>query len=214
MKTKTEKRYLANIKLTAFCIAFIILTVLVTALPTKSEAEIYDDVIRLHVTAASDGEFDTALKILVKDAILEEISGIYAENDISGDTALAKCENARSVLEESLPRIESAARSKAGEFNVSDVTVSLSKDRFPEKTYGNVTLPAGYYESLIVTIGEGRGHNWWCVVYPIVCLSPSSPAVVLKETGFTNDQIDVLSGSGGYVIKFKLLEFINRIFGK
>ncbi|MBO4217698.1 MAG: stage II sporulation protein R [Clostridia bacterium] len=204
----------AYIKSTVFCAALLLLSLLAAVFPTKSETEIYDDVIRLHVIAASDSQFDTAVKILVKDAVLSEIEDIYREREVEGDTALDRCRSAKTVLSESLGRIVAAAEQRADELNAGDVSVSLSTDRFPEKTYGDVTLPAGYYESLTVRIGEAEGHNWWCVVYPVICLSPSSPAVVMRQTGFTNDQIDVLQGGGGYVIKIKLLELFSSIFGK
>ena len=204
----------AGFKITVFCLTFILLTALFAVFPTAEESEIYDDVIRLHVIAASDGDFDTAVKILVRDAVLEEISDIYKEQPVSGDTAFERCENADALLRGSIGRIEEAAKGRALDFNITDVTVSLTKDRFPEKTYGDITLPAGSYRSVTVRIGEAEGHNWWCVVYPGICLSPSSPAVTLKKTGFSNDQIGILQGGGGYVIKFKLLELINGLFGR
>lgn len=211
MKRNDSKAYLL---ITVFCTAFILFSALFVVLPNEEEAQIYDDVIRLHVIAASDGEFDTAVKILVKDAVLEEISKIYEERPVSGDTAVERCENADSLLCENVGRIEAAASECARGFSISDVSVSLTSDRFPEKTYGDITLPAGYYRSVTVKIGEAQGHNWWCVVYPGICLSPSSPAVVLKNTGFTNDQIGILQGGKGYVVKFKLLEIINGLFGR
>ena len=203
-----------SFKITVFCLTFIFLTALAAVFPTAEESEIYDDVIRLHVVAASDGDFDTAVKILVRDAVLDEISSIYAENPVSGESASERCENADALLLRSIDRIEAAAKDEARAFNISDVAVSLTCDRFPEKTYGDITLPSGYYRSVTVKIGEALGHNWWCVVYPGICLSPASPAVTLRKTGFTNDQIGILQGGNGYVIKFKLLELINGLFGR
>ncbi len=209
MKKERSDTYL---KITVFCAVFILLFA-AALMPTGEEAEIYDDVIRLHVRAASDGVFDTAVKMIVKDAVLEEISAVFAENAVGGDTAPERRESAEKLISENIGRIENAALKAAGRLNAGNVSAELTTARFPEKTYGDITLPAGRYRTVNVTVGDGGGHNWWCVVYPVICLSPSSPAVTLRETGFTNDQISVLQGGSGYVIKFKLLELINGIFG-
>ena len=161
---------------------------------SRTHTEIADQMIRLHVLAASDSETEQAVKLEVRDAVLEDLR-----------PKLAACtgkEDAAAVLEAALPAVEAAALSAAGD---RDVTVSLSEDYYPTRDYDGFSLPAGRYTSLRVVLGEGAGHNWWCVVYPPLCVTAAEASQEAIET-LNADTAQIITESDGYVVKFKLLE--------
>ena len=121
---------------------------------------ISSSLVRLHVVAVSDAPEEQALKLRVRDAVLAYLSG---ELDAAADAA-----QARALLGEHLPEIAQAAASAA---EGRSVQVSLRRESYPTRDYGGLLLPAGRYTSLRVVLGEGQGHNWWCVVFPPLCLS-------------------------------------------
>ena len=113
--------------------------------------------VRLHVLAASDAPEEQAVKLRVRDAVLETLSPMLA--------GVGSADEADAVLREALPTIREAAERAAGG---RPVAVSLGEERYPTRDYGGFRLPAGRYRSLRVVLGEGRGRNWWCVVFPPV----------------------------------------------
>lgn len=121
-------------------------------------------VVRFHIRANSDSQEDQKLKMEVKDAVAEMLSSLLANARTKEET--------EQILESSLDDIELCARN-AVEENGSrdDVEVFWGESVYPEKHWGDVSLPAGRYESLIVRIGEGKGHNWWCMLYPLLGFS-------------------------------------------
>lgn len=168
-----------------------------------SQAALADRVVRLHVVANSDSDEDQALKLAVRDRILAETEGLFTQG--------LTVEEARSALAEMLPDLAAAGAEVAGEWGCSyAVTASLEDGVwFPTKTYTDFALPAGNYTALRLVIGEGGGHNWWCVVFPPLCLGSVTETV--EETasagGLSRDQVSLITGEdGGYVIKFKAVE--------
>ena len=132
--------------------------------PTHSENKQF---IRLHVRANSDSESDQALKLKVRDGILD-----YTTRLLSGVTDK---EEAMTLVRDNLSGIESAADSVVTENGFSyPVIASLKEEYFEYREYDGFYLPADVYDSLIVNVGSGEGHNWWCVIFPAVCLSGSS----------------------------------------
>ena len=115
--------------------------------------------VRLHVLAASDAPEEQAVKLRVRDAVLETLSPVLA--------GVGSAEEAETVLLDTLPAVRAAAERASGGRSVA---VSLGPERYPTRDYGGFRLPAGRYRSLRVVLGEGKGHNWWCVVFPPVCL--------------------------------------------
>lgn len=157
-----------------------------------------DRVLRLHILAASDSEADQALKLKVRDAILAQtggsLDGIYNTN------------LAEETLESMLPTIEAIAAEVLCENGVDDsVHVELCDMYFETRTYETVTLPAGEYRALRVTIGEGKGHNWWCVVFPPMCLSSACEQDVSDV--LTDKQTDIVTNTSRYEVRLKLLEW-------
>jgi len=172
-------------------------------LPTRAETEIYSGVVRLHVIANSDSERDQKTKLIVRDAVLGKIDGM---TDGATDAACA----AR-MIEDNIDGIRalvSGTLVSIGEDAAAAVT--LSEEYYPERSYGDISLPAGKYKSLRIMIGNAEGRNWWCVLYPAVCTSSARASSVFKQTGFSTEQINVLTEDEKpvYKIKFKILELI------
>lgn len=169
----------------------------------RSQAALSDQVIRLHVLANSDSEADQALKLKVRDRVLGAASDYFVPR--------ATLEETREVLTEHLADIAAAGADQVAEEGYQyPVTVSLEDNYwFPTKQYTDFALPAGEYTALRVVIGEGAGQNWWCVVFPPLCLgsvSETATQTALSD-GFTQDQVSLITGEDeGYVVKFKAIE--------
>src|SRR5690554_1101056 len=124
--------------------------------------KVNDHLIRLHVLANSDSEGDQALKYMVKDAIVKEMANKFSYSE--------SIDESREILLATLPRVENIASNTLKDLG-SDYNVNAQYGRFffPTKYYGNFSLPAGEYEAVRVVIGEGKGANWWCVLFPPLC---------------------------------------------
>lgn len=130
----------------------------------RREEFLEQNVVRFHIRANSDSRRDQELKMKVKDALSGELSGLLAEAGTK--------EEAKKLLAASIPEIEECAEEALRENgSVDPVSVRLGKAPYPEKQWGGLSLPAGTYEALTVYIGEGKGHNWWCVLYPFLGFS-------------------------------------------
>ena len=160
--------------------------------------EIRENVLRLHVLANSDSAEDQSLKLLVRDRLLELSREIYPDAG-SKEEAVAVTESNLTVLQSEAEKI---VRAKGYEY---PVKVSLEKCYFSTRTYGDITLPAGTYQALRVVIGEGAGHNWWCVMFPPLCVSPASDSEALLSDVLSSEELDFVEGSG-YEIRFKCVE--------
>lgn len=155
------------------------------------------DVVRLHVVANSNGAEDQAVKLLVRDAVLEEAARWYQ--------GAGSMEEASSQLCTHLQSIAGAARQVLGEQGVGySATAQMTEMYFPTRDYGDFRLPAGRYRTLRVTLGEGAGKNWWCVVFPSLCL----PAATQEEALLTlpEGERQVVEGGRGVQVKLKAVE--------
>ena len=165
--------------------------------------------IRFHVIANSDSEEDQALKLAVRDRVLEQAEGLYPQN--------ATLSQAQAALEGYLGALAAAGRAVVEEKGYDyPVTAQLEESWFPTKEYEGFALPAGKYTALRVTIGEGRGQNWWCVAFPPLCLGAASETVEqAAQAGlFTPEQAALVTGGGeGYVLKFKAMELLGELRG-
>ncbi|MDD6604627.1 MAG: stage II sporulation protein R [Oscillospiraceae bacterium] len=171
-------------------------------LALRTQDELADKVVRLHVLANSDSEEDQALKLKVRDVVLERATAILEQ---SADRREAESRLRGELLE--LERI--AAEEIAAEGYNYPVTVELENTDFPTKEYDGFTLPAGEYLALRVIIGEGQGQNWWCVVFPPLCTAASAdvPASALAA-GFSEEEVNLITEENqGYVLKFKAVEW-------
>lgn len=155
------------------------------------------DVVRLHVVANSNGAEDQAVKLLVRDAVLEEAARWYQ--------GAGSMEEASSRLCTHLQSIAGAARQVLGEQGVGySATAQMTEMYFPTRDYGDFRLPAGRYRTLRVTLGEGAGKNWWCVVFPSLCL----PAATQEEALLTlpEGERQVVEGGQDVQVKLKAVE--------
>ena len=171
-------------------------------LALRTQDELADKVVRLHVLANSDSEEDQALKLKVRDVVLERATAILEQ---SADRREAESRLRGELLE--LERI--AAEEIAAEGYNYPVTVELENTDFTTKKYDGFTLPAGEYLALRVIIGEGQGQNWWCVVFPPLCTAASAdvPASALAA-GFSEEEVNLITEENqGYVLKFKAVEW-------
>lgn len=194
MMSKTLKRWESALLLALGL--FLVLGVWLNAAHTA----LAGDVLRLHVLANSDTEEDQTLKLAVRDRVLAEAAGYLA-----GASDRAQAEAILGVCLEPLAQAGSAAVAEAG-YDY-PVTVSLERTWFPTKEYDGFALPAGEYQALRVVIGAGEGRNWWCVVFPPLCLSAvSEPAEAALSALPEEEQALITGESEGYVLKFKLME--------
>jgi len=173
----------------------------------QERQDLADSVIRLHVIANSDSREDQALKLAVRDRVLERAEELYPEG--------ATLAQARAALEAGLPALARAGESVVqAEGYDYPVAARLEECWFPTKEYGDFALPAGNYTALRVVIGEGAGQNWWCVAFPPLCLGAASETVDEAAAAgcFTPDQAALITeDNGGYVLKFKSLELLGQL---
>lgn len=174
------------------------------------QAALADKVVRLHVLANSDTQEDQALKLVVRDAVLAATDGVVPPG--------AELEEAEQALTQALPAIADAGARVVGEQGYSyPVTASLEHDVwFPTKEYTDFAFPAGEYTALRVTIGEGGGRNWWCVVFPPLCLGSvtETTAETALEGGLEDREVSLITGEDeGYVVKFKAMELLEEFQG-
>lgn len=160
-----------------------------------------EKLVRFHVIAVSDDEYEQQLKLRVRDAVLEYISPKLEEAESSTQ--------AREILAAELDNIREAAQTVS---EGRGVTVTLTRENYPTKSYEGFTLPAGEYESLRVILGEGQGHNWWCIVFPPVCLSAAQADTVEQQLG--EEDFRLISKEEGYELRFKALELWGELVEK
>ena len=178
-------------------------------LPVHGEAEIYDTVLRLHVLANSDSEEDQALKLAVRDAILAEGQGLF--------DGVKSREEAETILQKELPHMRAIAEKTVAEAGyVYSVDLLLGEEEYPTRTYGSICFPSGQYLSLRVIIGEGEGQNWWCVLYPPLCMSAATAEreeEAFISVGLVGDQYRVITETDQptYRVRFKILEVFEKI---
>ncbi|MBQ6065336.1 MAG: stage II sporulation protein R [Clostridia bacterium] len=164
--------------------------------------EVRGDVLRLHVIAASDSEADQAVKLLVRDAVLAEGADLF-DGSVTADEAQQR-------LAPFLDRLEKAADRVLRENGLPyAATAQLVNEYFDVRSYEGVTLPAGRYRALKIVLGEGKGKNWWCVMFPPLCL----PAATAEEDAyavFGGDGAKVVQGEPEYEIRFKIVELVEK----
>ena len=158
-----------------------------------TQARLAGRLVRLHVIAVSDAPEEQVLKLRVRDAVLDYLSPRLAET--------ADREEARTLLAADLDGVRAAAETAA---EGRSVQVSLGRERYPLRQYEGFTLPAGEYESLRVVLGEGKGHNWWCIVFPPLCLSAAEGEKL--QSVMSREDYAIITEEEGYVLRFRLVE--------
>lgn len=169
----------------------------------REQTELASKLIRLHVVPNSDAKEDQELKIAVRDTVLDVTQPLLK--------GVASREKAQAVLEKNLDAIAAAAEKtirKAG--FAYPVRVGLETESLPTRRYETFALPAGEYLTLRVTIGEGSGGNWWCVIYPPLCMTAAQAEEAFAD--LTEEEVRLITeDSPPYVVKFKVIEIIQSI---
>ena len=163
-------------------------------------------IIRFHVVANSDSREDQAIKLKVRDAVLNSMEADLRQ--------IADIEEAREYLKQNLPKIQRIADETLKQLGCSEMSqISLCKEAFDIRHYDTFTLPAGVYESLRIVIGEGLGQNWWCVSFPALCLPATADgfADAAVSAGFSQPLVKTLSRNEGYEIHFYLLDKLGEL---
>ena len=185
--------------LCALCFTFLLQTVAFCA----AETELRERVLRLHVIASSNSEADQALKLQVRDRILQECAAFL--EGVNGK------EEAACRIEENRESLIAAAEACVRE-NGFDYAVAIRTERcfFPGKVYGDMRFPAGFYDGVRVEIGEAAGKNWWCVIFPGLCLPAAEEETALQGV-LTEEEMKLLRQEGGYKLGFMASELFERL---
>ena len=165
-----------------------------------------EELIRLHVVANSDRVEDQELKLLVRDAIITSLRQALAD--------VRDTEQAKEYLQENLPKLrELANKTLDAAGSAQQAVVTLCREGFPTRQYNTFSLPAGIYEALRVTIGDGAGKNWWCVVFPSLCVPQTSQGFsdTAAGAGFPDALSGALTGEEPYQIRFYLLDKLGEL---
>ncbi len=168
---------------------------------SNSCEEMYDNIIRIRVIANSDSEYDQNIKLTVRDAVLDASKTVYRDVDSYEDAVELTADNSEYLL-------KAAQEALLNEGTDYLVSVDFREEFFQTRSYDNFTLPAGKYKTAVFTIGEGQGKNWWCVMYPAVCVGACSDRL---ETSLSEDSAAIAYNPEKYVVKFKTVEIFEKI---
>lgn len=181
----------------------IITVILSTVSFARDCSEIRNSVLRMHVIANSDSDADQELKLKVRDAVLQA-GKEYFDGSITASEAEEKLIPIKDKLEQ--------AAKQTIEENGFDygVRVTICKEYFGTRTYDNdITLPAGQYEAVKVIIGEGKGHNWWCVMFPPMCL-PAAQSDAEIDSVLSDSELSVVKSNPKFEPRFKIIELFEK----
>ncbi len=167
-------------------------------------AEVRRDVLRLHVVADSDSETDQRLKLMVRDAVLEKGGEIF-DGTVTSDEA-------ERIITPRVNELKSAAEAVLRENGCDyNVEITVGDEYFTTRCYEDFTMPAGVYTAVRVNIGSAEGRNWWCVMFPPLCLPAASADA---DAFFTDDEMKIVSSSPEYEPRFKIVEIYETIKNK
>lgn len=180
-------------------------TLLLAVMPTEADAAIYTDTVRLHVLADSDSEEDQKIKLAVRDDLLLTYASVLGTSDT--------VEEAEENIRQRIPEMRSHVNDFLARHGVEySADITFSTEWYDTRVYESFTLPAGYYPSVRVLLGKAEGQNWWCVMFPPLCLDMAT------EDAPTGDRLGAYSDTernlicGEYRVRFKLLEAISGAF--
>lgn len=193
------KRFLKAV-FTAFILSFIITQTFFTA---ECE-EIPKNILRFHILANSDSEEDQALKIKVRDHILEKADDMFKNTNNKTEAVHITKTNLKKIIGDAQQYVYSMGY----DYKVSGEIVQDMY--FDTRQYDNFTLPAGRYDAFRIIIGEGEGHNWWCVMFPPMCFSVAEDNSDLAQV-LTEEQMDIAENKTSYEYKFKIVELYNEL---
>lgn len=167
-------------------------------------SRVRSDVLRMHVIANSDCSADQQLKLMARDAVLERGAQLF-DGTVTADEARRKIEPHKAEL-------EAAAREVIERAGYDyPVSVNVVNEYFATRCYGSLTMPAGRYTAVKVVIGEGAGRNWWCVMFPPLCLPAAQDRGGNLDAFFDDGELKVVESSGRYEPRFKIVEIIEKL---
>ncbi len=188
--------------LSLFIISFIY--IIHPYLENQAKKGFKDEIIRFHIKANSDREEDQALKLKIRDSILKEMEEKFKDTK--------SLDESREIIEENMMAMKSITEKVIKEEGEDySVAVTLGQDNFPTRKYGNLVFPAGEYETLLITLGEGRGQNWWCVMFPPLCFVDITHSVAYnleKELGVTLEEEEE---EPKLKLRWKIVEIIKKM---
>ena len=199
-------------KLLSCIICILLSTLLISALPVDGEEKLYDNVIRLHIIANSNSDEDQELKLKIRDEILMR----YSERLASVQSIERAEEEVLCLLEDIRETARKVCEREGYDYAIE---IDLGTEYYPTREYGELHFPAGNYTSLRVIVGEGEGKNWWCVLFPPLCVSTAYGDTIYADdsvpVGLTPEQYRIISKSDDvkYVVKFKVLELLEGLVG-
>ncbi len=186
-------------------LAILLATLLLAVMPTEADAAIYTDTIRLHVLANSDSEEDQSTKFAVRDDLLLTYGSVLG--------TAKTMEEAESLVRRMIPEMREHVNEFLSARGVSDTAdITFSVEWYETRVYETFTLPAGYYPSLRVLIGAAEGRNWWCVMFPPLCLDMATEDAPADDGLGAYSESERRLISGGYRVRFKLLEAVSGMF--
>ena len=165
-----------------------------------------DKLVRFHVVAASDAPRDQALKLAVRDALLEALEPLSQQAESKSQML--------ELLQKALPALQKTAGQTLRRLGCDDIVeISLGEEPFPTRFYATFALPAGRYTALRVRLGGAEGHNWWCVCFPSLCSAACVEELdaVAAGAGFSEEELRLITGKESYVIRFKVLEWLEAL---
>lgn len=187
----------------SLCLAFV-LTVIFSLIPFQAQCEnISRDVFRLHILADSDSEYDQSVKLRVRDRVLKYSEALFR--------SAASKEEAEELIRRNLAGIESVAQDELNALGCGcTAKAELKNMYFSTRCYDSYTLPSGMYDALRITIGSGRGHNWWCVMYPSICVSAASEQDDRARQALDSNEYDIVKNEK-FTYKFKVVELFEKL---
>ena len=175
---------------------------------SKDYNSLQDNVVRIHILANSDEKYDQELKLAVRNRILEYTNG-WLSGCSSADEAIA-------VLSTRIDEINNIAQAKVNECGYSYTTKSeVVEMKFDDRVYDDITMPHGKYTAVRVTIGTASGHNWWCVMYPPLCIPVAvkvTESEEVKEDFFSEEEIEIMEKPKKFKVRFMLWDKLKSVF--
>ena len=188
-------------------LAIMLATFIAAAMPTEAEARIYEDTLRLHILAASDSAEDQELKLYLRDNLLSKYGDIFSEAQSLSAAASLATDLIFKIKED----CEGWIRGAGFEYNVE---CELCREWYDTREYESFTLPKGEYLSLKIKIGAAEGKNWWCVMFPPLCLDVATENATASSKPIYSKEETALITNKKYNVKFKLLELFSSTFSK
>lgn len=195
------KKIIKRLSILAMAVAVLFVVALI-----KDRQTLKNELVRLHVVGASNSQQDQSIKLSVRDAVLASLGEALHD--------FADVQQAKQYIQAHLPQLEAAANETLRQLGVDQqAVVQFVEEEFPVREYETFSLPSGVYQSLRIIIGEGSGRNWWCVIFPTLCMGATSAEVedVAAGAGFSEALVDTITENEGYRIRFYLLDVLGRV---